>query len=811
MPSMSTKEASSSSSFSSITPRWKYDVFLNFRGEDTHNTFIDHLYEALKKKSIITFRDEEKLETGKSVSLELFKAIEDSMIVVVIFSKNYASSTWCLDELGKIVEYMKEKGMTVLPVFYDVDPSDVRKQLGTFEKAFVAHEEPFRENMEKVERWKAALTEVANLKGWHLVNRPESKIIQNIVGDIWHKLSYAFSEYNEDLVGTISRGEKLESCLAIGSNDVRIIGIWGIGGIGSRIIITTRDKHLLQIVDETYEIEGLNDDEALHLLSLKAFKRDHPPKDFLELSKDVVHYAKGLPLAIETLGSFLLSRGVDQWKSTLKRVKEFPESAILEKLKISYDGLHETKQKIFLYIACFFNHVSKNRVVEILDYLNLYPDVGLEVHVDKSLIKMNDSQGTEAIQGIVLKLPKSKEAYWNPKSFLKMHHLELLIIENVHLLHDPKHLPDSLRVLIWNGYSSKSFPSSLHLKTFKRMKFIQFTKSQKLIETLDFNKVPILEKLVLEDCINLRGVHPSIGVHKKLIHLCIKGCRNLKSLPTKLEMESLETLIISGCLKIKKIPDFGENMRHVLKLYLDELAITKLPTSIGHLTSLALLNIKDCKSLTCLPSNIFNLKMLKEISITGCSKLEGLPEILRKAESVEELDVSGTTIKEVPSSSGLLKNLMLSFRECKSTSWYDLLPFYSRPKSPNPVGLSSLSGLCSLTKLNLSDCNLRAIPNDIGCLFSLEEIDLEGNSFVCLPDSISQLCKLRIIYLENCTSLRSLPKLPLSIVHVWGGCCTSLEMVPDILKPNSLCEAELFLSNCSKLADNQSVIDMFFL
>ena len=171
MPSMSIEEASSLSSFSSTTPCWKYDVFLSFRGEDTRNAFTDHLYEALKKKGIITFRDEEKLETGKSVSLELFKAIEDSMIAVVIFSKNYAFSTWCLDELGKIVEYMKEKGMTVLPIFYDVDPSDVRKQLGTFEKAFVVHEERFRENMEKIKRWKAALTEVANLKGWHLVNR----------------------------------------------------------------------------------------------------------------------------------------------------------------------------------------------------------------------------------------------------------------------------------------------------------------------------------------------------------------------------------------------------------------------------------------------------------------------------------------------------------------------------------------------------------------------------------------------------------------------------------------------------------------
>ena len=335
-------------------------------------------------------------------------------------------------------------------------------------------------------------------------------------------------------------------------------------------------------------------------------------------------------------------------------------------------------------------------------------------------------------------------------------------------------------------------------------------KFQKLIETPDFNKVPILEKLVLEDCLNLPGVHPSIGVHKKLIHLCIKGCRNLRSLPTKLEMESLETLILSGCSKIKKIPDFGENMRRVLKLYLDGVAITKLPTSIGHLTSLALLNIRDCKSLTCLPSTVFNLKLIKEMNISGCSKLEGLFEILGNVESVEELDESGTAIKKVPSSNGFLKNRMLSFRKCKSTSWYDFLPFYSRPKSPNPMGLSSLSGLCSLTKLNLRDCNLRAIPDDIGCLFSLEEIDLHGNSFVCLPDSITQLCKLRSMYLKNCTSLRSLPKLPLSVVNVWGGGCISLETVPDLLRPNSLCETELFLSNCSKLADNQGLIDIFF-
>ena len=281
-------------------------------------------------------------------------------------------------------------------------------------------------------------------------------------------------------------------------------------------------------------------------------------------------------------------------------------------------------------------------------------------------------------------------------------------------------------------------------------------------------------------------------------------------------MEALEVLILSGCSKLKKIPEFGENMQRVLKLYLGGTAITKLPPSIGQLTGLVLLNVRDCKSLTCLPSIIFNLKLLKGVNISGCSKLERLPENVGNTESVEELDVSGTAIREVPSSIGLLKNLkVLSFTGCKglssfnSTSWYDLLPFSSRPKIADPMGLSSLSGLCSLTKLNLRDCNLREIPNDIGCLFSLEEIDLSENSFVCLPDSISQLFKLETMHLKNCTRLRSLPKLPVDIVVILGDGCTSLETILDLQKPNSFCKGELYLSNCSKLAHNQDFIDIF--
>ena len=162
---------SSSSSSSSSTPRMKYDIFLSFRGEDTRNGFTSHLYNALEQNGIFTFLDNEKLERGKSISPTLLKAINESRFAIVILSKNYASSTWCLEELEEIIGCIPKTGMIVLPIFYYVDPSDVRNQTGTFKQAFDKLEERFKENREKVQKWRAVLREVANKSGWHLPKR----------------------------------------------------------------------------------------------------------------------------------------------------------------------------------------------------------------------------------------------------------------------------------------------------------------------------------------------------------------------------------------------------------------------------------------------------------------------------------------------------------------------------------------------------------------------------------------------------------------------------------------------------------------
>ena len=309
---------------------------------------------------------------------------------------------------------------------------------------------------------------------------------------ISNNLNYPTSIDTKGLVGIKSRVEKLKSHLAIESNDVRIIGIWGAGGMGkttlvrvvydmvynkfeaccfitnvrdeskkcglcklqtillenllmlknlnvqdvydgvlmiknrlhnkkillvlddvteldqlkklvgencwfgsgSRVMITTRDKSLLVLheVNEIYEAEVLNHEEALQLFNLKALKRDHPPEDYGKLSQAFVDYCKGLPLALEVLGSFLFGKNIDEWKSELDRLNEFPERRILDVLRISFDGLQPIQKEIFLNIACFFNHMNQDDVKKILDCLGLYPIIGLRVLIDKSLIKLQENQ-----------------------------------------------------------------------------------------------------------------------------------------------------------------------------------------------------------------------------------------------------------------------------------------------------------------------------------------------------------------------------------------------------------------------------------
>jgi hypothetical protein len=150
----------------SIIDEFAYDVFLSFRGEDTRYGFTGNLKKALDDKGVCTFMDDEELQKGDEITPSLLKAIEDSKIAIVVLSKNYASSSFCLQELSKIIDSMKDKAdRSILPVFYKVDPSDVRKLKKTYGEAMDKHEAS--SSSHNMNRWKASLQQVANLSGFH--------------------------------------------------------------------------------------------------------------------------------------------------------------------------------------------------------------------------------------------------------------------------------------------------------------------------------------------------------------------------------------------------------------------------------------------------------------------------------------------------------------------------------------------------------------------------------------------------------------------------------------------------------------------
>ncbi|KAG4156270.1 hypothetical protein ERO13_D03G163851v2 [Gossypium hirsutum] len=190
--------------------RCSYHVFLSFRGEDTRKSFTDHLYTALVHLGIQTFRDDKEIERGNNIKDEIEKAIlHHSKISIVVFSKNYAASTWCLNELIMILEHKKSSKHIVLPVFYDVDPSQVKNQTGCYAEAFTQHEQNLESETNMVQRWRNALKEVADIGGM---------VLQDSVGI-------------DSLVTQINQWLEQD-----GANKVGIATICGIGGIGKTTI-----------------------------------------------------------------------------------------------------------------------------------------------------------------------------------------------------------------------------------------------------------------------------------------------------------------------------------------------------------------------------------------------------------------------------------------------------------------------------------------------------------------------------------------------------------------------------------------------
>ncbi|XVF78493.1 hypothetical protein PTKIN_Ptkin14bG0138500 [Pterospermum kingtungense] len=398
-----------------------------------------------------------------------------------------------------------------------------------------------------------------------------------------------------------------------------------------------------------------------------------------------------------------------------------------------------------------------------------------------------------------------------------MKRLRLVKVFNQTNVDDLKYISNELRLLDWRGYPSTYLPSSFQpdnlvalllpysrveqlwegKRPLYKLKLINLEDSINLIKTPDFTMAPNLESLILEGCTKMVDVHPSIGVLKRLKFFNLRGCKSLRTLPTKIRMESLETFILSGCSSLQRFPEIDGKMECLLYLYLDGTSIEELPSSIGHLGNLVLLNLKNCSNFSSFPGSINGCKCLKTLNLSGCSKIESLPKNLRQVEHLEELDLSGTTIARNPPS------FIFQFKNLK---------ILSGCKQSTALMLPHLPGLSSLAKLDLSYCNLGEdhVLSYICCLSSLEELDLSGNNFLSLPATLGQLPNLFGLNLSGCRKLKSLPEPVIASAEclcIDG--CVSLEVVEDPTTVYKKRSGKIITGiNCFKLVEKNSALTL---
>ncbi|XP_054814409.1 TMV resistance protein N-like isoform X1 [Prosopis cineraria] len=756
------------SSSSSFSYEWTYDVFLNFRGEDTRFDFVRNLYNALNQKGIHTFMDDEGLRRGEKITPSLVKAIRESRIAIAIFSRNYASSTFCLDELVQILECINSKGRLVLPIFYNVEPSEVRHQKENYAEAFAKHETRFENCDEaKVQKWRQALRDVANISGF--VFRPgqeyECHFIERIVKDVSMRINRKPLHIADYPVGIESRVQQVQSLLDVNSNEgVQMVGIWGTGGIGkstiaravcnsiadlfegfcflanvrensqkrglahlqemllselmmdenitvryvnkgipiikhklhrkkvlivlddvdeleqlqaiaggldwfgsgSRIIITTRDKHLLARhgVDRIHEVESLNQEEALELLTWNAFKQNRAEQRYLDNLNNIILYASGLPLALEIIGSSLFGMGVEYWNSALENWRVTPNQKIQQVLKISYDALEEYEQEIFLDIACCFKGDTLEYVTStLLASHGRCPKYAIKVLVDRCLIKicredklslrpsdsivtmhdliqdmgkeivrhqspndpgkrsrlwftkdivsvLEENEGTKKIEVINLHMLEDEEVDWDGMAFKKMSNLKMLIIRNAQFSTAPKYLPSSLRVLEWKGYPYSSLPCDFNPK---QLVILRVPESRLTLNT-PLKKFRSLTIMNLSRCELLREV-PDLSEAPNLIELCLDGCINLTNVHASVgSLDKLKRLSAYYCKKLKNFPSI-------------------------FLRSLEFLDLSECESLQTFPEILGTMENLREMNLTH-SGIEILPLSIKNLIGLKELHLT---------------------------------------------------------------------------------------------------------------------------------------------------------------------------
>ncbi|KAI9114546.1 hypothetical protein K1719_014244 [Acacia pycnantha] len=478
-------------------------------------------------------------------------------------------------------------------------------------------------------------------------------------------------------------------------------------------------------------MQAMNNDESLQIFSEKAFNKNHPEEKYLEYSKSVVKYVGGHPLALRALGAYFCGKsGEVVWRDALEKLKQInPHKDILEVLKISYDGLDEKEQTIFLDIVCLFKYWDKEEVTQILKAFDLNPIRGINVLIEKTLLfetehgildmdglyedlgwhiiqqkspnsrlrkfveikeVLENNKGPQEVEAIVLnRFCSNDKIYVYPEAFSTMSRLRLLFVDYSPIKVHPrlKKLSGALKFIRWTWFPLETLPLPLDdlvhiempqsnltqlwngIKSMNHLKFIDLSGSLDFMETPDFSNVQSLGHLCLSGCTSLVKVHESLGVLKQLVEVNLHNCENLNSLPSKLESNSLRTLDLGGCNNVKKLPEFGKDVKKLFFLDASYTAITSLPDSLGSLTGLRFLNLSGT-GLVNPPTDCFSgLFGLVFLSLEGCKWLVSLPRLPPR---LTRLEINGCYSME-RSLDEQLWNMVTSLdHECRGQTKYGI-------------------------------------------------------------------------------------------------------------------------------------------
>ncbi|KAL6210822.1 hypothetical protein ACLB2K_016054 [Fragaria x ananassa] len=820
----------------------KHDVFLNFRGEDTRKRFVGHLYNALKQKRIYTFYDSRGLSKGSKIWAVL-KAIEDSRLSIVVFSENYGGSTWCLRELARIVECMDERGHIVVPIFYEVDPSHIRKLEGNFAAAFEKYDRNSEIDKEEVKKWKSALTEVSNISGWDSRKyEDDSELIINIVEEISNKLINISSSKADDLVGMDYHIREMNLLLSLGVDDVRYIAIWGPGGLGkSTIARATCDKisgqfdHYCILEDVAADFNRFGTPYMKERLRTRILGNFNTGSEMVMMERLGRHkilllldgvessaqiekllgrdcsFASGSRIVITTRDKRSLT-GVGAYKYCPNVLNDeeardlLVQSAFNRKLPTEeFDNLL-TRAIVYAQglplalkvLGALLHNKTPVEWEEELDKLRKYP------HQEIQRVLVTSYDGLDPLQkkifldiacffrgmdrGFVTKILES--CGFCPIGGLRV----LLERALVTLSCNNLEMPNSLQEVGWEivRQESNEVPGRRsRLWSYEDVDVVLLTQNTatKAVEciTLDLSNSSKVVFINAEAFVEMTGLRLLKIIDDN--HPSDYQKQHVTG-DFKFLSHELRCLIWIGC-PLNSLP-FNFDSKNLVYLDMSYSCIEKLwegtevHKSISALKNLVLLRLKDCKELVNLPSSI-DMKYLKILDLSGCSKLVKFPEISGSMKELSEVYLDETAIKELPSSIERLQDLTLS----GCSMLYHL-----------PENMGCLASLRKLevegsVHLNLSDCDLWELSDGIAHLSSLKTLDLRRNNLESLPESMKQLRCLAYLLLEACKRLKSIPELSPSINFLDAHDCKALETV-STLKPCYFPNCFTF-SNCLQL------------